>query len=91
MKQAIITKEDRVEMGVPPIGESALPSRPKMDVMASNSRFWFTCGVSLGVVSQLAGIGMAFIVIDENSSYTTCGTLFITVNVHFALLEYFLF
>ena len=34
---------------------------------------------------------MAFIVIDENSAYTTCWALFITVNVLFALLEYFLF
>merc|ERR1740124_519314 len=63
----------------------------EMEVVTSSVPFWFIIGVVMGVISQLAGIGMAFLAGYEHSSYTTCWTLFITVNVVFSLLEYYLF
>jgi len=94
MTKLTVTNAERIEMGVPLIYDLALTppeEEEPLEVMSSTVSFWAMCGIGMGAISQLAGIGIAFLGVDANTSNEMCWALLIFVNVLFFFLEIFLF
>lgn len=94
MTKLAITNAERIEMGVPLIYDlnATTPKEEEpLQIMSSTVSFWAMCGIGMGIISQLAGIGIAFLGVDEETSNAMCWVLLIGVNVLFFLLEIFLF
>eukprot|EP00555_Chaetoceros_dichaeta_P002474 CAMPEP_0198251126 /NCGR_PEP_ID=MMETSP1447-20131203/2069_1 /TAXON_ID=420782 /ORGANISM="Chaetoceros dichaeta, Strain CCMP1751" /LENGTH=147 /DNA_ID=CAMNT_0043936083 /DNA_START=64 /DNA_END=507 /DNA_ORIENTATION=- len=94
MTKLTVTNAERIEMGVPLIYDLALTppeDEEPLEVMSATVRFWAMCGIGMGAISQLAGIGVAFLGVDKNTSSEMCWALLISVNILFFFLEIFLF
>eukprot|EP00555_Chaetoceros_dichaeta_P002583 CAMPEP_0198249696 /NCGR_PEP_ID=MMETSP1447-20131203/1132_1 /TAXON_ID=420782 /ORGANISM="Chaetoceros dichaeta, Strain CCMP1751" /LENGTH=76 /DNA_ID=CAMNT_0043934383 /DNA_START=104 /DNA_END=331 /DNA_ORIENTATION=- len=75
MTQLTTTNLDRVEMGIPLISDlvvAAPEEEEAMGVLSATLQFWAFCGFGMGILSQLAGIGMAFLFVNETTSTTMC-------------------
>jgi len=97
MTKLTTSNSDRIEMGIPLISDLVVAPpeeeevREGLEVMSATVQFWAFCGVGMGILSQLAGIGMAFLFVNEFTSNTMCWVYFGVINAVFGLLEYFLF
>jgi len=94
MTKLTVTNAERIEMGVPLIYDLALTppeDEEPLEIMSATVKFMAMCGIGMGAISQLAGIGIGFLSVDENTSNEMCWALLISVNILFFFLAIFLF
>eukprot|EP00555_Chaetoceros_dichaeta_P011792 CAMPEP_0198268622 /NCGR_PEP_ID=MMETSP1447-20131203/38061_1 /TAXON_ID=420782 /ORGANISM="Chaetoceros dichaeta, Strain CCMP1751" /LENGTH=139 /DNA_ID=CAMNT_0043959773 /DNA_START=30 /DNA_END=449 /DNA_ORIENTATION=- len=88
MTKLTITNSERLEMGIPLISDLVLAppeEEEALEVISATVPFWAMCGLGMGILLQLAGIGTVFLLVGESISTTMCWVYFVLF-----ILEYFL-